>query len=408
MLKPGPSGAETDDRAALQDLLDERARAVLEGDRRAFLETVSAGSSGFVEAQERLFEGLRSLPLDSYELVVDWDAAGDLARRSDRRAHPDATKVMIPLVQERLSLSGVDGRPAIESIFFTFVRSDGRWSIADDSALDEAGLFSARNLWNDGPVTVEEQGTFLLIGHPCSGAGSDPHDCARLGETFLDVAERALDNVEEGLPEVPLPARVAILAPGTESELGRMLQATYELDDFLAFATSSVDASRGMEFTGHRIALNWSRLSDASDSYLETILTHELVHIATRPRAGPFTPFFLDEGIAEVVARRDEAGSLRALEDAIENGAFDRRLPEDHEFRTGGPTSVFLSYKESQAAIGFLIERWGREAFVDLYEELGERRVRAGTTTYHLDRALRSTIGIGLERFERAWADSIA
>lgn len=388
-------------------MLDRRAAAVLSGDRETFLETVSAGSAAFVRRQERLFEGLQSLPLESYELVADWDRAGDLARASDRRSYPDADVVSIPLTEERYELEGVDPRPALEDLFFTFVEVDGTWSIAADDDLEEVGLFSARHLWDEGPVTVEEQGRFVLIGHPCEGAGSAGRRCARLTPDFLNVAGRSLRNVEERLPQAPVPASVAVLAPGSEEELGRMLQVTYELDNFLAFATATVDTSRGIEFTGHRIALNWARLEGSSDEYLETIMTHELVHIATRAAAGPFTPFFVEEGIAEYVARMEDPSSLEPLEDAVSDGTFDRRLPADHDFRTGGPTEIFLSYKESQSAITFLIERWGERAFIEFYEDLGGRRAQAGTSRYHVDQALRSTIGIGVGRFERVWADSI-
>jgi len=186
-----------------------------------------------------------------------------------------------------------------------------------------------------------------------------------------------------------------------------MIQATYPLENFLAFATSSIDIEKGVEFGGHRIVLNWDRIGGADDDYMRTILTHELMHVATRGLAGPFTPSFVDEGIAEYVARQGDETSLGALDSAVAAGTFDRKLPREHEFRVGGQESIFLSYKESQSAITFLIEGWGRRAFVEFYRELGSQKIAAGTAEYHLDRALRSAIGMSLQRFERAWADSI-
>lgn len=405
---PAPSAsAQGDPRSAIQEVLDARAEAVIEGDREAFLAPVADGARAFLRRQELLFDGLQSLPLESYELEADWKGAGDLARPSDRRAHQDADEVSIVMTEERYALSDVDARPAREDLFLTFVREGDEWSIADDNDLDEVGLFSARHLWDDGPVTVRDTGRFSVIEHPCEGAGSEPHGCAALTSNFDEILDRAWTNAEERLGAAPPPDPVAVLAPGTQDELSRLIQATYGLDNFLAFATSTVDTTQGIEFVGHRILLNWSQLEDASDEYLETILTHELVHVGTRSLAGPFTPIFVDEGIAELVARREEVASLQALEDAVADGTFDRRLPADHEFRTGGPTAIFLSYKESQSAIAYMIDRYGEEAFVDFYESLGARRLDAGTAEYHVDRALRDSIGIGFGRFERAWADSI-
>lgn len=401
------SAAAPKDRAAIDALLDERAEAIVAGDREAFLGTIHPEARSFRARQMRLFEGLQSIPLASYELSVDWDSAGDLVRRSDRRRYSAAEAVSIPMTLERYALSGVDEVGAAENLFYTFVLDRGRWSIADDDDLEDVGLYSSRRLWDQGRVETERRGRFLLLEHPCDGAGSGPYPCAGVPDDFLDLAGSAMEVAEDGLEEAPMPRNVAIVAPGNQAELARILQATYPLENFLAFAASSVDTEEGFELGGHRILLNWERVEGSPDDFMRTILSHELIHVGTRGLAGPFTPSFVDEGIAEYVSRKGEANSLAALDAAIAGGTFDRKLPRDHEFRVGGPESIFLSYKESQSAITFLIEGWGHRAFVDFYRELGSQRIAAGTTEYHVDRALRSAIGMGLQRFERAWADSI-
>lgn len=359
------------------------------------------GDDAFARRQRSLFDGLRSLPLGSYELTADWGRVGDLARPSDFRRYRDAFDVALPITEERYTLEGVDERPAADDLFLTFVGTADGWRIAADDDLEDVGLFSSRRLWDRGPVTLERSGRFLLMEHPCGSAAG----CADIPDDLLATANRSLRKVGRRLPSW-MPRTVAIVAPASQNELGRMLQATYELDNFLAFATSSVDISEGVEFTGHRILLNWDQIR-ASPTGLDTLLTHELVHIASRRFAGPFTTTFVDEGIAENIAREDDPSSLGFLRAAIADGAFDRRLPEEHEFRTGGGERIFLSYKESQSAITFFIERWGRKAFLDFYRALGLRRVAAGTPRFHVDRALRASIGVGFAEFERAWADSI-
>ncbi|HEX2235913.1 MAG TPA: hypothetical protein VHK89_06525, partial [Actinomycetota bacterium] len=74
---------------------------------------------------------------------------------------------------------------------------------------------------------------------------------------------------------------------------------------------------------------------------------------------------------------------------------------------TGSPTDIYTSYQEAQSAIRFFVQRWGGQRLLRFYELVGAPSIAPGTSRYHVDRALRRTIGMGLRGFERAWADSI-
>jgi hypothetical protein len=91
----------------------------------------------------------------------------------------------------------------------------------------------------------------------------------------------------------------------------------------------------------------------------------------------------------------------------VSAGAFDRRLPSDIEFLAGDAGDIYTSYQEAQSAVGFFVDRWGIDRLEDLYVRLGRPRVSAGTTEYHVDRALRATVGLTTAEFERAWAASV-
>ena len=91
----------------------------------------------------------------------------------------------------------------------------------------------------------------------------------------------------------------------------------------------------------------------------------------------------------------------------MQAGRFDGRLPEDFRFLIGSGTDVFRSYQKAYSAATFLAERWGHRKLVRLYRRIGEIEVAPGTAEYHVDRALRKTIGMGLDNFERSWAVSI-
>ena len=363
--------------------------------------TVSRADRAFAARQRRLFRWAAEVPFTWYRLVPKWDLLGDLARPSDRRRYPDADGVSIPLTQERYTLGRYDAREAVEDLFLTFVKEDGRWLVASDEDLADVGLLSSRHLWDFGPVVEQNSAHFSLLSHPC---GSDA-GCAKLPPDLLPLAERALRRVE-GLWPAPWRKSVVMLAPTTQSELAEMLQVTFELDDFVAFATSTVDIESGFEYGGHRVILNPVALAGRSSDSVLAILSHELLHVATRTWSGPFVPTVVEEGIAEYVGYNADPGALALFESRLDT-PFDGSLPRDWEFLTGTTTDIYTSYQEAHSAVRFFVERWGLRKLVDFYRTLGARAVAPGTTRYHVDRALRATLGFGTERFETLWADSI-
>lgn len=398
--RPAPAPAQPlDDRAAIQALLDERARAVESRDRKAFMGTVARDSRRFVRRQRRVFRWMRAVPFASYVLQADWSVYGDVVRPGDAARYPAAQAVAIPLTVERYRLRGLDAAPASEDLFFTFVKEDGRWAIADDRGVEDAGFQSARHLWDFGPVVVQRHGRFHILRHPCRGSG----DCARLPEGTPALLESALGTARRYWSG-PWPRRIGVVVPDTPRELERLLQASFDLSEFIAFAYSTSHRGR---YTAPRVVLNWRTLENRSASSTERVLAHELVHVGTRSSSGPFVPIFVDEGMADYASNEGSPASLAFFDFQRAAGAVDGRLPKDYEFTTGSGSQIFLSYQTAQSAIGFFVGRWGMPAFERFYRLLGRQRAVAGTADYHLSAALRKTIGIGLRRFERAWADSL-
>jgi hypothetical protein len=390
------------DREEIDALLEARARAVTEGDLDAFMATVSSrASSDFLALQTRTFRGFRSLPLASFRYRVAWERVGDMARPSDVARYPGVDAVTIPVTEERYRIRGFDRREAVEDFYYTYVKEDGRWLIASDSDLDDITLYSARHLWDSGPVESQRSRHFLLIQHPCRREG-----CVSLDEGFLGLAEAGLaraDRYWSGSWD----RRVVVLVPRNGAELERMIQSTFDLDDFVAFAYSTVDLTRGVDYTGHRIIPNPRAFSDRpADSVLQ-ILSHELLHIATREASGPFVPVFVDEGFAEHAGHDADPASLAFFDADVAAGLFDGRLPDDYQFIVGDGTAIFRSYKKAQSAVGFFIETFGLEAFNRLYRRLGRIEIEPGTSRYHLDRAFKRTTGMSLEDFRATWASSI-
>jgi hypothetical protein len=398
----GASESSSEVRAGVSRLLRTRAAAVLSGDKRAFMSTVADGTGDFAQRQARLFRSLSNIPLASYRLAAVWSRYGDLVRASDRSAYP-GQQVAIPVTEERYGIRGFDGTPIEEDLYYTFVLQGGSWKIAADSALDDLGLGSARQLWDFGPVSVATSKHFMLISHPCSA----PIGCAHLPSKMLGLAEQALGRVDS-FWQPPWPHKIVILAPTTTAELHRLLQATFDVTKFVAFAYSSEDSQHGLRFIGRRILLNWHAIAHRGSDSVVTILAHELTHVATRSSAGPQIPTFVDEGIAEYVGYNADPSSLAYLDSVVSSGRFDGKLPKDYQFTSGSGAQIYLSYQKAESAVMFFVDRWGWARFVRFYRILGSQRIVTGTPQFHLDKALRRTTGVGLSRFQKQWASSLS
>jgi hypothetical protein len=391
---PGPQPSVlTGKLAEIQGILEQRAEALTQGDRAGFLAAIDGEADpDFAKRQRRLFDGFQRLPLLDYRLDVSLDVFGDLAASELRRRYGGAAQPTVLHVQERYRLRGYDPHPALEDLFLTFVRRPEGWRVVSDSDLDDLTLYSGRLLWEFGAIVTRESEHFLYVSHP---------DLAGAADTILSSAERALDRVADLWP-LDFRRKVVILAPSESEELVRIIQAQFDVDVFVAFAYSGLDRDRTWDLVGHRIILHWDNFSAQSDAVQQSILTHELLHIATRELSGPFVPAFVEEGVAEWVTT-DASTLLLAIR--VSAGTFDRRLPQDHEFITGDSDDIVNAYQESYSFIRYADDRFGARAVAEFYRRLGNPRVAGGTWRYHVDRAMRGAFGAGFGQLQRRWAD---
>ena len=378
-------------------MLTTRADAVLAGDERVFMATIDPAAKAFRRRQKRLFRGLQSLDLSSYRLQAEWDRYGDLARPSDRKRHRGAADVKLPVTEEHYALERSGGEPAVEDLYYTYVQRGEDWFVASDTDLDDVGIQSARRLWDAGPLTVRAAGRLLFLSH--QGAPPVP-------EALVRTSRRSLAKVIDSWP-APWNRQVVIGIPSSSDELARILQVTYGLDDFVAFATSSVDP-RELTFSGERIYLNPPETAGRTEAALEIVQTHELQHVASRATSSLLMPIFVEEGLAELTARSGDPRSLDFLKAGLRSGEIDASLPQDYEFAAGEGREIFAAYQKSLSAVSYLVHRWGMRRFVRFYRHLGAKRIVPGTARYHLDRSLREVIGRGTRAFERDWASSIS
>lgn len=385
-----------DPRSAASEILSSRARAVMDGDKSAFLSSIDPRARRFRKQQAKIFERLTSLRLGRYELRQRIGET-DLARRKHKRRYRNSDDVYIPRVEESYRFKGYDDADFVNSLFFTFVLRDGQWLIAADDDL-KGGRTTERNLWDYGPVVQSRRKNVALIQHPCHEAG-----CVELGDSFLQVAEKARRKVMQRW-RGPWNGQVVVLATSSRREVRRIIDVDYAISNFAAFAFSPYQKAG---YSPARIVVDRTTLSARSPDVLELILTHEMAHVATRKASGPHIPLWVEEGLAEWMSRTpgDDADLYYASQ--VATGAVQPRLPTDRQFRGGNPEGLFVHYQSSRTAVAYFIEQWGYGKFVRFYKLLGDSHNEPGSGAKHLRSTMRRVTGLSPSKFAHQWADSI-
>ena len=377
--------AQTAGLPAVQAVLDAREAAVAGGDRAAWLATVDPKApKGFRDAQGRLFDGLRSVPLESYSLVARLDDTGDLGGGLDEKY---GAPVQLPETRQRLRLRGFDDRDAVDSLWLTFVERDGRWFIAGDEDLAPLGLDTARGPWDFAPIEVLATEHLLTIYHP--GQADRARALSAIADEAMTVLQKRWDQ--------PWSERIPLILPADTDELEKLLQSTIDLDKFLAFVAYGAVRDVGWDTTAPRIYIQDENLAKYGRDFQIETLVHELAHAAGAPLAGPFVSAWVHEGVADWIA------TGRSTKERRPNGS-DGRLPRDFEFSTGQQTNILESYRESRSLTSFVARRSGVGAPTAFFRELGSVRVAPGNVDSQIDAALRRATGQGLPETEAAWA----
>jgi hypothetical protein len=369
----------------VQSVLDARVAALTAGDRAAWLATVDPkAEAGFRDAQGRLFDGLQATPIETYRLEARTDDSGDLAAGLEAKY---GAPVQLPETRQRMRLQGFDTTDAVDSLWLTFVRRDGRWYVAGDDDLTGLGLDTARGMWDFAPIEVLTTEHLLTIFHPAQA------DRAR---ALSAIAEEAI-GVLGARWDLPWSQRIPMILPADTDELEALLQSTIDLDKFLAFVSYGSVRDEGWTATAPRIYIQDGNLAAYRREFQVETLVHELAHAAGAPLAGPLIPSWVHEGVADWIAtgrptrERKPAGS-------------DGRLPRDYEFTTGTQAKILEAYKESRSATSFLAARAGLGSPTAVFRDLGSVRVAPGNADHHLDAALHRSAGLGLPDLEAGWA----
>jgi hypothetical protein len=391
-LSPGQSAkneatAQADDALpAIQQMLAGRAAAVRNGDRNAFLATVDPRApAAFRTAQGRLFDGLRTVPLERFELQAKADATGDLGTGLSPKY--SNARVYLPETRMVYRITGYDARDAVDNLWYTYVERNGKWYIASDTDLEDVGILTARGLWDFGAVQEQRSDHFIILSHP---------EQAERAAALISLAEEAAATLL-GRWDQQWSGRIPMVLPGSIDELAKLLQSTFDLTKFVAFVVYQPIRDDGWVTTAPRIYVQDRNLSRYAREFQLSTLTHELDHAAVAPFAGPAIPAWVHEGVADWVATGQSTGERKPR-------GSDGVLPRDYQFTTGSGTDIVRSYAESRSAISYLAARFGVGAPSRFIKALGDLGPVAGSVDHNLDATLRRLFNISLAEFQTAWA----
>jgi len=365
------------------------------GDRHAFDGTMSLAPDAFRARKDTWFARMRALPIASYTLGFDPYGYDDLTEAL--RERPVADEVHVASVLEQILFKTYDASPSSDDLYLTVVRRGSTWSIVSDSDLETIGLLSARNIWDFGSVGQVARGGVLVLYQ------DDRPTAMRILSATLTAIK-----YDQGRWPLKWPGKIVVLIPKSTSELSRILQTTFDLGPFVAFTAASLSRPNGeYRLTGNRVYVQPGTFFSTPVSFQEDTLSHELLHVSTRPYAGGFTPSWMDEGDAQDYGQRN----LPALIDVrarVANGTFTGHLPLDFDFALGSDDDIHYAYEEASSFVLYLMSRFGNSAGAFLYRALGEESpVSFGTARYHLDHACRAAFGVGFDALEHAWAQKM-
>lgn len=368
---------------ALRAVLKVRTDALRMRNREAYASTIDLNApASFRDAQLGAFDALASLPVARVNYSIRSDAT-DLTRAVNRDEYAKAAVALLPTT--RALRFTYDARSSIDVLFWTFVKRGGQWFIGGDDDVADIGLETTVSMWDRGPVVAVQSEHFQLIAHPAQRTRA---------EELLILSERALSTLGSRWT-LPWSGKLVGFVPGSPVETAELIQATVDVTKFVAFVAYGFD-EEALKATTPRLYVQDANLSVYPPAAQTETLVHELVHAAGSDFAGGFIPAWVHEGLADWIAE----GTTNRYPRGSGAGAH---APHDDEFGAGSQAQIVRAYRDARSLIAALSRIAGAQSPFAFFQALGAETVRAGSTPYVVDEALRKVGVPDLATLEREW-----
>lgn len=389
---PAAAAAPSQQANSVAELLRQRSRAVLRGDRQAFLATVDPlADPAFRDAQRELFDNLADVPLREWSYPLDTSTALDPARL--RAAGAAADELWAPRTELRYAIRGVDATSTSKPAGYLYARRGPHWYLNSDTALGAAGIETWRGPWDFGPCRILRTDSGLVLTHP------DTIGEARRVSAALDEAVDAVDAVWG--PRWS--RRVAVLVPGGPEEMRALVGKEFAVESIAAVAIAGSSDIRTHTAAGQRVVFNPRGVAQLSDLALKVVLRHEITHVAARAYTMDGAPMWMLEGFADYVGYRNSgltwAQAAPDLAERVRESGPPARLPTDEDFGAGS-ANLELAYQQAWSMNEYLAGLLEPDGLVALYRQVAGAGRADGQ---RLDAMLRTATGKSRTQLIAGW-----
>ena len=185
------------------------------------------------------------------------------------------------------------------------------------------------------------------------------------------------------------PRQVVVVVPDTQRAASALVGEGVDLDRLAAVAT------------GGRIIINPRTFATLTPPGRTLVLTHEVMHLASRAATGAYVPMWLVEGLADYAGYHelDVALSLSAREVRadLRRGLRPTGLPTDTDFSGDNPR-LAATYEQAWLAVVQLAERYGPAKLLAVYRAMG-----AAPSPSAAENAFAEVLGSTVTVFEQEW-----
>jgi len=372
-----------------QRVLNQRVRAVRDGDIDLFLRRVDHTDKAMMARQRRYFDSLMQLPLTGFGYrVLDQDWVGvSVARRWGKSVH-------IPRVQLSMQLEGFDAVPLTRTVGFVFSFRKGKALIVSDRTRTGAPLYEGTPApWDLAAITAREDGRVL---------GIFDNDTAASASTVTAAVRDGIDQIDRALP-FTWSGQVVVYSLQDPKVLASFTDVPGGSLDHLGALTFPTYAEEGRSQVASTRMLVMPSSVRAGAPFLGRIVRHELSHLAIGNRDDG-APVWVSEGIAEYLGAREIPQRDRVIPTSALTRAQtdDAAMPDSKKFND---TDQEWHYALSWMACDYIAETSGESLLWELVDAM--HNSGDGTSDQAQDRVLVQVLGYDSRELARRAAARI-
>ena len=358
--------------------VDALLKAASTGDRARFDRLISDQDPAFPDRAQLLYDNLSTLPLTRLQMRME---PTEFVLSDARRQLLGASAwVQRGVVTWRLA---GDGAEVEHVVWLTFLEAAGEVKVAGTVDEPTGSVGEQKPSWWLGPLVARElDGVTLLAG---TGQSLD---------RWAKLAGAALVSVRQELPDglgTSWNRRVVIEVPATERDFASVLGKPGG-----SYASIAAVTHRAAGGEAIRIVVN-PKTAQLTSGAAQSVLEHEMVHIATRSPDSP-APTWAEEGLAEWVSIQAHPGQRSEAADEVlarvrDDGA-PSSFPSDRQFQVGA-RDLQRAYAEAWLACRFIADQYSQARLGRFYAELAR-----GSS---VDEASRSTLQLSEAELTAGW-----